>query len=584
MVDAGGQHVPPLLPPKRAAVTPRVRTSPTSGALPLERVVRGFLDAGARGIIVVHAPPGGGKTAALSHLHAVLPELMSRVYTADEPTNTGHLWEFDRLSIVTQRAPRSHDDLIVLELVPWAEDEWIEYLAANHRGVVPSVLSRLKDDATRHALNGAPQLWTIVLDAMARDPLLATAREALRRHVRSLLPDSRAHVAAGDVAVKVLGCDAGVLPPLPPKGRELPGAILSLLRHPVVRLMLAGDSLAMALAAGGAPPPLLAQPLERDLLAEAGVALRTVAPARAHLADLLRDRNRVYDAAAASLLLAADPDWHPRTLASRLLRFAHLDGARWSGIDLRDSSLVGAALRDAHLVGARLNNAKLHNADCSHADLTDATLRGMAGMDADFTRANLRGCDAEGAQFFRTRFEGANLGGARLGQCDFASADLTRATLRGAVLAGAKFAHTIVEDTDFSGVTLAEAVFTGVDLRVATLSGTSFARARLNGCNLEGIALSGADFSHAHLAGSLFTGSRLPWANFRGARLNNTGLADIDWPHADLRSADFTGASFPHGLQPQRVGRLADRIRGQPHGVLHRRLQRPGLQVPGGNS
>src|SRR5687768_9555209 len=150
MVDAGGQHIPPIPPPRRAAVTPRVRTSPASGALPLERVVRGFIDAGARGIIVVHAPPGGGKTAALSHLHATLSDLMSRVYTADEPTNTGHLWQLDRLSVITLRGPRSHDDLAVYELVPWAEDEWIEYLAANHRPMVASVMSRLKDHQAHH--------------------------------------------------------------------------------------------------------------------------------------------------------------------------------------------------------------------------------------------------------------------------------------------------------------------------------------------------------------------------------------------------------------------------------------------------
>src|SRR5688572_27665793 len=180
MVDAGGQHGPPLLPPKRAAVTPRVRTSPASGALPLERLIKGFLDAGTRGVIAVLAPPAGGKTTAMTHLHATLGDSLSSVYTADEPDSAEHLWDLEQLAVVTQCAPMPLDYLAALTLVPWAEDEWIEYLAATHRPAVASVMHRLRDDATRHALEGSPQLWTIVLDAMAADPLRATARDALR--------------------------------------------------------------------------------------------------------------------------------------------------------------------------------------------------------------------------------------------------------------------------------------------------------------------------------------------------------------------------------------------------------------------
>ncbi|HEV2292861.1 MAG TPA: hypothetical protein VGR35_03345, partial [Tepidisphaeraceae bacterium] len=270
MADAEGQHVSNDA-PRRAPVTPRVRTSPGSGALPLERLVAGMLDAGAAGVVFVHAPAGGGKTTALAHLRSALREHAARLHLLDEPKPADLRAHAGKLLVVTGSSRSHHDWLATLELVPWAEDEWIEYLAANHRPMVGSVMARLKDDATRHALDGSPQLWTIVLDALAADVSLTSARDALRHHLLSLLPDERARVAAGAVAVNVLGCDAGVLPP---NRSKLPEEILSLLRHPVVRLRLAADWLATAFAAGGAPPVLLAQPLERDLLAEAGAALR----------------------------------------------------------------------------------------------------------------------------------------------------------------------------------------------------------------------------------------------------------------------------------------------------------------------
>src|SRR5688500_15613531 len=105
MVDAGGQHGPPLLPPRRAAVTPRVRTSPASGALPLERVVAGFLDANAIGILFIHAPAGGGKTTALAHLRAVLGERAAQLYLCDEPRMEDVLACPEQLTVATQPGP-----------------------------------------------------------------------------------------------------------------------------------------------------------------------------------------------------------------------------------------------------------------------------------------------------------------------------------------------------------------------------------------------------------------------------------------------------------------------------------------------
>src|SRR5688572_11403215 len=412
MVDAGGQHVPPILPPRRAAVTPRVRTSPTSGALPLERVVRGFIDAGARGVIVVHAPPGGGKTAALRHLHAVLPELLSRVHIVDEPIYTAHLRQHFELSVVALPAPRSHDDLAILELVPWAEDEWIEYLAANHRAMVASVMSRLRDDATRHAPQGSPQLWAIVLDEMAADERLATARDALRKHLLALLPDRRAHLGVGAAAVHALG-GKGTHPPKP---AEMPDQVVSFLRHRTIRLMLAADWLVLVLAAGGAPPVMLGQSIPPDLLLETGVVLRTHPAAREHLLDLLRrERDRTHDAIAASLLFAADPSWRPRaSLRGRRLHGARLDGASWNEIDLTGADLTGATLRHARLARAVLASTALASADLSGADLSDANLNGASASDANFTGANLGRCRADGARFWSAQFRDADLSNAHL--------------------------------------------------------------------------------------------------------------------------------------------------------------------------
>src|SRR5947207_4756676 len=88
--------------PQRAAVAPRVRVLPGGGAAqPLERVVRGLIESGARGAVLLRAPAGGGKSAALAHLRAVLPdELQTRIELLDEPQAERIATSYDSLAIV----------------------------------------------------------------------------------------------------------------------------------------------------------------------------------------------------------------------------------------------------------------------------------------------------------------------------------------------------------------------------------------------------------------------------------------------------------------------------------------------------
>ena len=543
MGDATSRPATSLPDPRRAVVTPRVRTSPTSGALPLEKVVRGFLDAAAKGDILVHAPAGGGKTVALEHLRAALGAT-PHVAIHDEPAPEALAGEYADLLVVAYRVSLPGKWLAVLELAPWGEDEWIEYLAATHRDRCASVLDRLRHDDSRDALRGSPQLWQGALDVMAADDSVTTAREALRRHLSVLLPDVWSADAAGAAALYAV---VDVAPP--PRHEDVPDAVRALLRHAPVRSLLAADHLVLALSAGNAVYDLLVRPLPADLLDETGAALRDDPVATRRLESILRGvDDRQCDATAASLLLAADPTWHPGELKGRLLRRAVLSRASWPGVNLAKADLIGASLLGANLADADLSRVVAANADFSFARLTNASLAGATASDALFTGAALTGCGLRGARLWNTRFDDADLEGVDLREAELDRATFARGRLRGAIFHRALLSRTTFDDADLSRADFSGAALTGVNLReAAALEGASFRGASLLGCDLEGVALPAANFGGARLDGSLLTGSSMPGANFRNARLTNTGLAEIDWPGADLCGADLTGASFHMG-------------------------------------
>ncbi|RCJ28891.1 low-complexity protein [Nostoc minutum NIES-26] len=151
------------------------------------------------------------------------------------------------------------------------------------------------------------------------------------------------------------------------------------------------------------------------------------------------------------------------------------------GIQLRNfTSIVGqflshANLSDAYLRGVVLSHANLSQADFSRANLSYANL-----SDANLSYANLS----------RTNLSDANLSRANLSDANLSDANLSRAGFGGANLSDANLSRAYLSHLDLSG---------------ANLSGANLSMADLNGANL----------SHANLE-NIFWDEYTNWENTQG--------------------------------------------------------------------
>src|SRR3954454_10823597 len=117
------------LPPKRAPVVPRARLSPGGAALPIPTLIAPLLDRCPNGIIQIVGPALSGKTTALQHLAAVLPQ-DRRIAIVDEPqyhhwTNTAN----DVVTILATQIEKKLPMLATFHLAEWGADDCVEYLA-----------------------------------------------------------------------------------------------------------------------------------------------------------------------------------------------------------------------------------------------------------------------------------------------------------------------------------------------------------------------------------------------------------------------------------------------------------------------
>jgi uncharacterized protein YjbI with pentapeptide repeats len=532
--------------PARAPVVPRVRPGEGGEALPIHDHVNALLRRGVRGLIRLDGPPGSGKSTALRHLAEVLPP--------DAPVSlmddVGHRWATAAVGNWIQASKRlcvavvSPDAIHVgrLEMVPWGDDDLIEYLLANHRRHCQAVMTRVKASPRQFSLGGSPELWRMVVDTLVADETIPDVPAALRRRLSALLSDPSMTAGALSLAMlrnPDLGGARKVFDRLPPPHRRL-------VQLRPVQIALASELIVRDLCDGVGWSDLEGH-LPQDLIAETARLAAHWPAAVDRLAALAGSNKRRVHPMAVSVLLAVRPEWRPDPAGVPTLNGAYAAGAHWAGVDLHGGEMVGASLDRADLSGANLQGAWAWSAGLSRATLRGARLENLRATDGNLAGADLATAVADGAKFDSADLRGADFRAASLRGADFTVANLSRAILTQADLSEATFVGTDLTEADMTGADLSSAVLRRVCLADVNFAGTVFREAELTECALEGASLPGADFEGAKLRGNYLTATRMPGANFRRADLRNTGLAEVEWPGADLREADLRGASFHLG-------------------------------------
>jgi uncharacterized protein YjbI with pentapeptide repeats len=531
--------------PRRAVVTPRVRTADGGEVLPIQDHVGVLLRLQRRGVVTLFGSAGSGKSTALAHLLTALsPDAPIRVF--DDVTGDGwaQVAKAADTNLVVAAASEActSDDVARLTMARWGDDDLIEYLLAAHRPQCQAVMFKVKSYAQHFSLDGSPQLWRAVLDTMAADESIGDVATALRKCLAPLLSDT--NMTAGRLSLMAL-CGRASREDLLALNLDAPAS--GLVRHRPVQLALASEMIVRGLCDWG-PVFGLDRHWPHDLVTETARLASHWSAAIERLKQLATGRYSAAQPMAVSVLLAAQPDWRPDPRQSvPLLQGAYVAGAHWGGVDLHRCVLDGADLASADLAGADLSGASAASAVLRAASLGGAKLDGASALGGDLAGARLVGASADRARLVNADLHGADLRSASLHGADLTNADLSDAVLTSAKLTKAVLDHTKLAGADLVGVDLSKATLRHVSLCEVNLSGTRFDGAAFQSCEMEAISFPNAKFAKATLAGCYLTGASMPEADFRGADLRNTGLADVEWEGADLRDADLRGASFHMG-------------------------------------
>ena len=158
----------------------RARREGLTAAVSLQSLIEPIIARGMKGDVEIVGPPGSGKSTALAHLAAVLPN-QENIELCEE-----FCPRLKNISIVTRRVRSVGKTLATFFLAEWTIDDCMEYLAATHRDRARSVLARLSDDPTLDRLRGLPHLLCRALDRMAEDESIEHALDAVRKYVLGL--------------------------------------------------------------------------------------------------------------------------------------------------------------------------------------------------------------------------------------------------------------------------------------------------------------------------------------------------------------------------------------------------------------
>jgi hypothetical protein len=222
----------------QAPVRPRV-IGDSGDDLLLEDEIQPLLDRRARGVALLLGPAGSGKSTALAHLAATLPDATEIIFQddvreADEAAT-------QRLVLWAVSHYLSGPWLAVFRLAPWGNDEVIEYLLAAHVKECKSVMARVTP-GDRALLGGVPELWRLVLDRLAADLSLADGRSALVGYLHEQLPSDELWRLASERCLKaVLHGETAQIFPAELLGGLASADVLRVLRQAEIQLMLAAE-------------------------------------------------------------------------------------------------------------------------------------------------------------------------------------------------------------------------------------------------------------------------------------------------------------------------------------------------------
>lgn len=521
----------------------------------MEDVVEPFLQKETPGAICVSGPAGSGRSTALAHLGAGLPQ--GRVVAFLDDPDACQVTELcDHLLVIySAREPLAIPHLAQCALAPWGEDECLEYLMAAHRARCASVMRRIRFALAKDIFPENPELWRICLDRMAADESVGDFDTALRRRLDRELGRGWRRRAAGACLKRIVGPEGATTGEMMIEGPSgclglLMGSrpsseALRLLRYRRLQILLAAEEIVRGLRRGKAVPALKSR-LVYELVLRAG---RVAAGDRKALANL-ESRLVTFPEMrpmGASILHAAGTGWRPDGAACVELHGGYFPNAGWQGLQLPKARLDDADLTGANLGGAILDEAVLDRAWLWQANLRNASLQGISARKANLSGADLTHVTALGANFTGADLSKSVLESALLRDGRFMSADLRGANLRQANLKGASFFEAQLAGADFSRADLEGCHLRGLDLTEAVFEGVRLVCANLQECNLEGLHLPGCQLRDANLRNATLTGTSMPEACLRGAILYAARLADVEWERADLREADLRGANFHLG-------------------------------------
>jgi uncharacterized protein YjbI with pentapeptide repeats len=549
-----------MITPERAPVRPRVKRKGGETSFLLEDEIAELAAADKRGIVILHGKSGSGKTAALRHLAAVLEPSMA-VQLLDpcgDQSDAAHEMAVESLAnhaliVTTASLPTRGADL-EFELVHWSQDEWIEYLLAQHREQCKSVMARLLADEHNQSALFTAEIWRVVLDEMAADETVASPLDAMVCRVsRQFMREQQ--LALSPLALNCIRttqfipwADAGGAVP------DLDRPTWRILNQPPVVSWIAAAYAAKVLKEGSVADEdwCLAsiEQLPRSYLYNLAALTRSDEVLSRKLYSLVQADIVQNVAAAVSVLHLAgtlpQPAAETRPVRSGLAG-AILEGVQWPGVSLKKMDLIAADFSAANLSNANLDSVLAGGADFSQADLRHASLRVAKLNSSILTGANLSRAVAPSAIFSDTDCRNAVFNDADLYDSTWLNADLTGASYCRANLSQAVLRRATIDGADFTAANLTRARLDGWNLAAAQFRHARFTDATLVGCSLDGVELPGADCEGANFTGATFTGALMPGANLCDANLRGCGLADVDWEGADLRNADLRDAVFSMG-------------------------------------